>query len=129
VKDNKLRIIINRSAQAIFDYTLNPENTPKWIDGIESEETNEWPVKIGSTYKNTNGKGSWNSYKVTELVDGETFTLTSTPDLNLSVKYTFTKMTDNSTKFDYHEWVEQAPLEHVFTQDALEKLKDILEAS
>ena len=129
MKDNKLTIIINRPAQVIFDYTLNPENTPKWIDGIESEKTSEWPVKIGSTYKNTNGKGSWNSYKVTELVDGETFTLISTPDLNLSVKYAFTKITDNSTKFDYREWVEQAPLTHVFTQDALEKLKGILEAS
>lgn len=128
MKDNKLTTVINKPAQVIFDYTLNPENTPKWIDGIASEETNEWPVKIGSTYKNTNGKDDWNHYELTELVDGKTFTLTSVPDFNLFVKYTFTKIDDNSTQFDYHEWVEQAPLEHVFTQSALEKLKSILEA-
>lgn len=129
MKDNKLTIVINKPAQVVYDYTLNPKNTPLWIDGIESEETNEWPVKIESIYKNTDGKGSWNRYKVTELVDGKTFTLTSIPDMNLSVKYTFTKITDSSTQFDYHEWVEQAPLEHVFTQDALEKLKYILESN
>lgn len=127
MKDNKLTITINAPAQAIFDYTLNPKNTPEWIDGIESEETNEWPVKVGSTYRNVDHEGNWNQYELVELVDGEAFTLRSTPDANLFVRYTFTKLSEDSTQFDYHEWVEQAPLTHVFTQDALEKLKQIIE--
>lgn len=127
MKDNKLTIIIDRPAQAVFDYTLNPINTPEWINGIKTEETSEWPVKVNSTYRNTGDGATWNQYTLIELIDGQSFTLRSEPDKNLFVRYTFTILSDTSTRFDYHEWVEQPPLTHVFTLGALEKLKKILE--
>ena len=129
MKENKLSIIIDKPARVIFDYTLNPKNTPRWIDGIEVEETNDWPVRVGSTYRNRGSNGTWNEYTLTELVNGQAFTLKSKPDGNLSVRYTFAKLSDNSTQLNYHEWVDQPPLTHAFTQEALEKLKSILESN
>jgi hypothetical protein len=47
MKENKVVVKINRSASDVFSFTINPSNTPKWIEDIDREETNEWPVKIG----------------------------------------------------------------------------------
>ena len=126
-KEVTLKIEINRSVAEVFDFTLNPANTPKWIDGIQHEETNEWPVRLGTVYRNKNTNGEWAEYKLSEFEPNKAFTL-ARQDRDYHVRYTFTSTGNRSCILNYHEWVEHGELTGVFTQDALDKLKQIIES-
>ena len=128
MNENRLSIIINRPTSDVFRFALDPKNTAKWIEDIEVEETNEWPVKIGTIYRNKSRTGVWRQYKLVELVENRTFVLRSNEDANFSVRYTFYELPDNSTEFEYYEWTEHSEITDPFTMDGLETLKTILEA-
>ena len=46
---------------------------------------------------------------------------------NYYVKYSFKKLDDNSTEFEYHEWVDDGSLEDPFTTVTLQELKSVIE--
>lgn len=125
MKDKRLTIRISKPLNEIISFVLNPKNTHLWIDSIVIEETNEWPVKEGSIYRNQSQNGNWNEYTLTELKDSG-FTMVQ-KDGNYHVKYTLTPISDNSTNFEYYEWVEDGELQEPFTIDILEKLKQVIE--
>jgi len=127
VKDKRLKIIINQPSDVVFNFTLDPKNTPKWIDGIEQEITSEWPVKIGSTYRNQGSNGDWNEYELVDIEKDKTFTL-SQKNGDYSVRYTFDSQKDNSTEFEYYEWVDTGELDDTVSQKTLEKLKEVIES-
>lgn len=58
MKDNKLTIMINKPVAEVYAFTLDPKNTPSWIDGSAHEEINEWPPKEGTIYRNTGKNGT-----------------------------------------------------------------------
>lgn len=126
MKENRLSIVIDRPVNAVFEFTLDPSNTPKWVEGIKQEESNEWPAKVGTIYRNESQDGVWRQYVLTELEQSTTFTLTSTEG-NYSVRYSFKKVNDSSTEFEYFEWVDEGVLAEPFTPATLDKLKLILE--
>lgn len=126
MKDKKIVITINKTPKQIFDFYINPKNTPLWLDSIVQEVTNEWPIKIGTNYRNQNKKGEWMEYIVTKLQPNEVFELTS-KDGNYHVRYTHKIINNYSSELEYYEWVDKGNLEEPFTFEILQKLKDILE--
>ncbi|KKR80212.1 MAG: hypothetical protein UU73_C0005G0032 [Candidatus Daviesbacteria bacterium GW2011_GWA1_41_61] len=125
MKDKRLTIQIDKPVSEIISFVLNPKNTPLWIGSLVKEETSEWPVKVGSIYRNQSQNGTWNEYTLTELKNNS-FTMVQ-KDGNYHVKYTLTPISDNSTNFEYYEWMENGELQEPFTTDILEKLKQVIE--
>jgi uncharacterized protein YndB with AHSA1/START domain len=126
VKDKKLSIVINKPVSEVFEFTTNPANTSKWIDGIAAEETNETPPKLGTIYRNKVESGSWNEYKMTVFEKDKTFTL-SRINGNYHVRYTFSPTSQNGCEFEYYEWVDDGELDDTFSQEVLKKLKNLME--
>lgn len=126
MKDKKLSIIINKPVSDVFEFTINPVNTSKWIDGIEVEETNETPPKLGTIYRNKSQSGNWNEYEMTEFKKDKVFAL-SRLNGDYHVRYTFKPTGNNSCDFEYYEWVDEGELDDTFSLDVLKKLKNIVE--
>jgi len=126
MKENKLVIQIRRTPKDIIDFCLNPKNTPKWINSIVAEQTNEWPVKVGSTYRNKNKQGIWSEYNVIALDPPIMFEFKSTSS-SYHVRYTLRSLDPITTELEYFEWMEEGEIAEPFTMDILQKLKQVLE--
>jgi uncharacterized protein YndB with AHSA1/START domain len=126
MKDKRLTIVINKPIGKVFEFTTNPDNTSKWIDGIVLEETNETPPKLGTIYRNKGKSGNWNEYEMTAFENDKMFEL-SRINGSYHVRYTFTPTDDSKCEFEYYEWVDEGELDDTFSQDVLEKLKSIME--
>jgi len=126
MKNCKLTIKINRSAADVFQFALDPKNTPLWVDSIVKEEVNETPTKVGTLYKNVNKDGVWSEYHVTQYRESELFEFVSA-DNNYHVQYTLTPLGKTSCELEYLEWVELGELDAPFTMEILQKLKSALE--
>jgi len=126
MKENKVSIQINRPASEVFDFTINPANTSKWIESIEKEETNEWPVKIGSVYRNVDAVGKWDEYTLAGLEKNKLFELASREG-GYHVQYTYTSVSDQISMLEYFEWMDEGELENPFSQEALNNLKIVIE--
>lgn len=126
MKDKRLSVVINKPVSLVFEFTTNPANTPKWIDGIAVEETNEMPPKLGTIYRNKSQGGNWNEYEMTEFEKDKTFTLTRLNG-DYHVRYTFAPVDNSRCAFEYYEWVDEGELDDTFSQEVLEKLKRIIE--
>jgi len=127
MKNCKLTISINKPTSEVFQFTLDPNNTPLWVDSIVKEKVNEIPTKVGTIYRNINKDGIWSEYLVTQYEQYRMFEFVAS-DKNYHVKYTLTPLSDSSCELEYFEWVENGEIEVPFTIQVLEKLKGLLEA-
>lgn len=126
MNSNTLTIKIHRSAAEVFAFTTNPENTSLWVSSISHEETNEWPVKVGTIYKNKGSENIWSEYEMTAFDENKSFTL-SLVGGDYHVTYTCNPLTDTTSELEYYEWVDTGELTDPFTMTPLENLKRILE--
>jgi uncharacterized protein YndB with AHSA1/START domain len=121
-----LTVIINKPIAEVFEASINPANTPAWISTMAEEQTSEWPVRLGTKYKNRGHSGGWTDYEVTRFKLNELFELTqSTGDYR--VEYIYTPKGDSATELQYTEWVEVGELTNPLTMEALNKLKLLIE--
>jgi hypothetical protein len=127
MREVKLVITINRPAAEVFAFAIDPANTPKWLDFISVEETSEWPIKIGTIYRNKGTTDSWNEYVVSDLKESELFVL-SQKDGDYHVRYVVAPIDERSCKLEYYEWSDAGNLESPFTQAALDKFKHVIES-
>jgi uncharacterized protein YndB with AHSA1/START domain len=112
MKNNKLTITINRPVKDVFAFTVNPANTSKWVASISAEETNEWPVRLGTIYRNRNGDSDWSEYEMTTYEPNKQFVLSKKGD-GYNVRYSFTPLDNNITELEYYEWMDKGDLEAV----------------
>lgn len=127
MKENILTVIIQKSIQEVFEFTTNPQNTSKWIDSIQIEESNEWPPKIGTIYKSRGNSNSWSIYKVSKYLENQEFELVKIDSSTYQVNYSYSAISDQETRLVYREWVTKGKIEELFTQEILGKLKTVLE--
>lgn len=126
MKDLRLTVRINKPAKEIFEFTLNPTNTPLWIDSVVKEVADSSPPKIGTVYQNWNAAGEMNEYKVTRYEPFKVFQLDATHQ-DYKVRYTYTSISEKETELEYYEWSESGQLHTPFMQEILEKLKQVME--
>jgi len=126
MKQNKISIIINSPIESVFDFTINPENTPKWIDGIENEEVDKKPINLGTIYRNVDKSGVWTEYEVVQFYENKIFELKQKNSI-YHVRYDYDLMSEKITRLTYFEWVDDGDLTSPFSRSVLEKLKNLLE--
>jgi len=123
-------IAIQRSAQEVFNFTIDPANTPKWVDGVVVEHTNEIHTKLGTIYRNQGHDGSWAEFEITDFESGVMFELTKKGD-STHVKYTFRPLGVQKCELEYCVWVSEGELSERFSenniQSILQHLKDVIE--
>jgi hypothetical protein len=126
MKTNKLTIRINKPISQVFDFTINPNNTPLWIDFIASESINKDEITLGVHYTNTDKEGNTNTYELSAFEKDSVFELRSVSS-DYVVRYTYTSISENETELEYFEWVESGELTSPFPMSAMEKLKEVME--
>jgi uncharacterized protein YndB with AHSA1/START domain len=126
MKSKRLFIQINKPAHEVFEFVTNPTNTPKWIDSIVVEQTNESPPRLGTIYKNQNRAGEWSEYEMIAFEPNKMFIMRNRGS-GYHVKYTLVPVSNDTTKLEYYEWTDDGELTDIFTMEILEKLKAILE--
>jgi CRISPR/Cas system CSM-associated protein Csm3 (group 7 of RAMP superfamily) len=124
---NKLSITINKPVSEVFEFTLNPKNTPKWIETMMEEKTDTENIKVGTKYSNTNDGITWTEYLCSLLQKDTLFELQEVGG-SYRVKYTYVPISTNETELAYIEWTDdKSELSKPLEMKALEKLKSAIE--
>ena len=126
MKRNKLTIIIDRQVADVFDFTINPDNTDLWADGIVREEVNKFPIEAGVAYSNINSKGKWSKYVVSKYKRDKLFELKKHGS-SYKVRYEYESVSKDRTRLTYIEEVDSGQLEGPFTNKTMQKLKRCIE--
>lgn len=130
ISETKQTIIIERAANDAFTFTIDPANTPKWVDGVVKEITNETPTRLGTIYKNQDSVGNWAEFEITGFDPGVMFEMTKSGD-DTHVRYTFRPLEQRRCELEYSVWVSNGNISERFSQanirTILNKLKSVIE--
>lgn len=114
---------VNRQAEEVFDFVVNPANTPRWIDSVAFEEVDEWPVRVGTKYRSRDHAGEWAELGVVAFERGRMFELAGVG--GQVVTYTFRAMPEGGCELEYVEREDDG----AFSQETLVRLKQVVEES
>ena len=122
ISSNEIHIIINKSQSEVFEYMLEPKNTPKWIDFIKSETIDTEQIDVGTIYTNDFG-----TLTVTDYERNVYFELTD-QDEKYQCSYSFKKIDDDTTEVIYFEaMLDGSELVEPFDAKYFEVLKELIE--
>ncbi len=123
MKENRLEIIINKSIGEVFDFCITPPKARFWVPDIVDEKTNEWPIRVGTIYTEIKKDKSSFNIVVTDFKKNK-YIEWKTEDGKYVVRYTFEAIGLYKTQLVY---VEGGKIENPFTNEILEKLKEVIE--
>lgn len=123
MNENKLVITINKPLTEVFAFCITPPKAKLWVPGVINEATNEWPVKVGTVYTEYKDDNTSFNIIVTDYKEND-YIEWKTEDGKYHVRYTFTPLDQNTTQLTY---VETGDVDEPFTQEVLEKLKQVIE--
>lgn len=126
MKQNRLVIQIKKPIPELFKFAITPPNSTLWIPGVVKEETNDFPVRIGTIYKLTNENGNVSEMAVVNIKENKIVEWISS-DKNYHCRYTFISLDKNTSELQYFEWVNIGEIQEPFTQKVLDKLKSVVE--
>jgi len=126
MKSNKLRIRIKKPVDQVFKFTITPPNSTLWIKSVIKEETNQWPVQVGTVYKLYDKNGKCFEVVATVLKENDMVEWVS-KDHVYHCRYSFKSLDKNTTEFEYYEWVDKGELKAPFNLAMLEKLRSVIE--
>lgn len=126
MQKNELVVEIDRAPSVVFAFTIDPNNTPHWIETIVSEKTSEWPIRVGTIYENISTDGGVSRYTVVAFDENRLFELVSLHG-GYHVRYTYASMENGKTRMTYLEWMETGELQKPFSMDCMRRLKSVIE--
>lgn len=128
MSQNRLAVKINLPVNKVFLFATTPPNTTRWLDGVVSETTNEWPIQVGTVYEMTDPKGKISRIVVVDIRENYLIEWMS-EDKNYHCRYILTQADENSTNFDYYEWVDVGEIPEPFTDKTLQSFKEAAESA
>ncbi len=119
---HEIRITIAKPQDEVFEYTLEPNNTPKWCSAIEHESVDTKQIGVGTKYTNNFGE-----LEVTDYEKNVYFELSET-DTEYQCSYSFRKVDENTTEIIYFEqMLDGSTLVSPMKEKSFKKLQEILE--
>lgn len=130
ITSNTIIIDIMRPPSDVFEFTVNPNNTPLWISFILEEQKSDEDVIVGTIYRQkidngTNVPGE-SAFIVTEVIPNKLITMSS---MNGTYYCTYTyEPIEGGTRLKYFEDTGSGEvLTDPLGRNAFEKLKILIE--
>lgn len=122
MKTNEIKVNIDIPVEAVFEFTLEPANTSRWIDAIEEETVNTKQIGLGTIYSNSYGNLEVTDYELNRFLE-----LTN-QKTGYQCSYSYKKISDDATQITYFECMQDgSELIEPMEQKSFQKLKELLE--
>ncbi len=122
MKTNEIKVNIDIPVEAVFEFTLEPANTSRWIDAIEEETVNTKQIGLGTIYSNSYGNLEVTDYELNRFLE-----LTN-QKTGYQCSYSFRKIDNDTTEIIYFEqMLDGSKLTEPMKIESFKKLQEILE--
>jgi hypothetical protein len=134
MKRHTASIEIGRPPSETFAFLIDPERTPQWLVGVIKQECSAWPIRPGTSYRNTSasdeveGRVEQQMFRVVGFEPERVFELKEI-DGPYHVHFDVIRLAADRTRLTCVEWVDAGELVGRVTEAALDRLKSALEGS
>lgn len=130
MKSKKITREINSPVQKVFRFTINPKNTPLWIDSVIEEKTDSELVTLGTKYiqviKLPNGEEGKSCAVITGFIENEYIEF-SYVGTTYKCNYSYHPTIHGTILVYYEEAEKDEDLEVPMSESSIDRLKALLE--